>query len=378
MSPRSDSPPRCGARSWQPSNRYSAQDSRSWSPTETSISSSSSPTVGISSNSAAWSEVAAQTSAPHNRRSWTCTLAGPIPQPARLRQAAMADALIAILVSAVVLGSLYALLASGLSIVWSTLGVFNYAQGGILIAAGYLIWTLAGPLGVPVLLAFILAVPLVALLGVVLELVAVRPLVHRANGTLLVMVSTLAVASAMGGAMQLIWGPTNRQLPAVSTETVSIGGTQVAVTSLLALALALSLVIGLIQLLNRTEWGAGIRAVAQNRDMALLMGIKPSRVYATVFGIAAVLACAAALIYGTTSTLTPTKGFEPLLTAFVVLVFGGSATLWGTLLGAFVIGLLEAATSFALGLQWSPVIVFVVLVAVLLIRPQGLVKGRTA
>ncbi|WP_181028643.1 branched-chain amino acid ABC transporter permease [Pseudoclavibacter sp. RFBA6] len=290
----------------------------------------------------------------------------------------MADALIAILVSAVVLGSLYALLASGLSIVWSTLGVFNYAQGGILIAAGYLIWTLAGPLGVPVLLAFILAVPLVALLGVVLELVAVRPLVHRANGTLLVMVSTLAVASAMGGAMQLIWGPTNRQLPAVSTETVSIGGTQVAVTSLLALALALSLVIGLIQLLNRTEWGAGIRAVAQNRDMALLMGIKPSRVYATVFGIAAVLACAAALIYGTTSTLTPTKGFEPLLTAFVVLVFGGSATLWGTLLGAFVIGLLEAATSFALGLQWSPVIVFVVLVAVLLIRPQGLVKGRTA
>jgi branched-chain amino acid transport system permease protein len=88
-----------------------------------------------------------------------------------------------------------------------------------------------------------------------------------------------------------------------------------------------------------------------------------------------VLACAAALVYGTSTTITPAKGFEPLLTAFVVLVFGGSASLWGTLLGAYVIGLLDAGTSYWLGLQWSPVAVFLVLVLVMLFRPQGLVKG---
>jgi branched-chain amino acid transport system permease protein len=290
----------------------------------------------------------------------------------------MLDALTAIAVSAIVLGSLYSLLASGLSLIWSTLGVFNYAQGGLLVIAAYLIWTFSAQLGLPVMIAFLLAVPIVALLGVVLEIVAVRPLLKRPNGTLLVMVSTLAIASAIGGALQLIWGPSNRKIPALTAETVAVGNTRIAVTSLLALGLALVLVIGLILLLKHTEWGASIRAVEQNRKMAVLVGVRPQRVYATVFAISAVLACAAALIYGTTSTITPTKGFEPLLTAFVVLVFGGSATLWGTLIGAFTIGLLEAASAYYLGLAWSPVIVFLVLVTVMLVRPQGLVKGRTA
>jgi len=289
----------------------------------------------------------------------------------------MIDALTAIVVSAVVLGSLYSLLASGLSLIWSTLGVFNYAQGGVLVVAAYLIWTLSDQVGLPVMLAFIVAVPITAVVGILLELVAVRPLLRRPNGTLLVMVSTLAVASALQGALQLIFGPSNRKIPAISLDTVAIGNTRVAVTSLIALALALVLIIGLILLLKYTEWGASIRAVEQNRKMSMLVGVRPNRVYMTVFAIAAVLACAAALIYGTTSTITPSKGFEPLLTAFVVLVFGGSATLWGTLVGAFAIGLLEAASSYYLGLQWSPVIVFLVLVVVMLVRPEGLVKGRS-
>ncbi len=289
----------------------------------------------------------------------------------------MVDALLSILVSAIVLGSLYSLLASGLSLIWSTLGIFNYAHGALLLIGAYFIWSFSAQAGLPVILAFVISVPLLAVVGIVLEIVAVRPFIGRPNGTLLVMVSTLAIASAVGGAAQLIWGAQNRQIAAMTNATFSLGHVTVAGTTVISLALALALVVGLIMLLTRTEWGAAVRAVEQNRDMAMLVGVRPARVYAMVFVIASVLACAAALVYGTSTTITPAKGFEPLLTAFVVLVFGGSASLWGTLLGAYVIGLLDAGTSYWLGLQWSPVAVFLVLVLVMLFRPQGLVKGRS-
>jgi branched-chain amino acid transport system permease protein len=289
----------------------------------------------------------------------------------------MVEILLSILISAIVLGSLYSLLASGLSLIWSTLGVFNYAHGALLLLGAYTIWSLSERAGLPVALAFVIAIPVMAGLGALLELIAVRPFINRPNGTLLVMVSTLAVASAVEGIAQLVWGPQNRQIQPLTSATLAVGDIQVAVTTLFAFGLALTLVIGLIVILRKTQWGAAVRAVEQNRDMAMLVGIRPARIYASVFAIASVLACAAALVYATTTTITPAKGFEPLLTAFVVLVFGGSASLWGTLIGAFSIGLLDSATTYWLGLQWSPVAVFVLLVLVMLVRPQGLVKGRS-
>ncbi|OAN41107.1 MULTISPECIES: branched-chain amino acid ABC transporter permease [Microbacterium] len=290
----------------------------------------------------------------------------------------MADALLAIAVSALVLGSLYSLLASGLSLIWSTLGVFNYAHGAMLVVGAYLIWALSAQVGLPVLVAFIAAVPLLAVFGILLEFVAVRPLLQRHNGTLLVMVSTLAVASMVEGAAQLVFGPQNRQIAPVSDVVFRLGSIPLAATSVIGFGLAMVLILGLMVILKRTEWGASIRAVEQNRQMALLVGIQPKRVYAAVFIIAAVLAAAAALIYGTTTTITPAKGFAPLLTAFVVLVFGGSTSLLGTIIGAFTIGVLEASTTYFFGLQWSPVVVFIVLVVVMLVKPEGLIKGRTA
>lgn len=188
----------------------------------------------------------------------------------------MSDALLSILVSALVLGSLYSLMASGLSLIWSTLGVFNYAHGALLLLGAYLIWTFSEKVGLPVLLAFAAAIPLLALLGMLLDLVAVRPFISRANGTLLVMVSTLAIANAVEGAAQLIWGPQNKQIKAVSTSTFALGDVKIASSTLLALALALVLVVGLITLLRKTKWGMAVRAVEQNRDMAMLVGIRPA------------------------------------------------------------------------------------------------------
>ena len=290
----------------------------------------------------------------------------------------MTETVVGIAVSAMALGSLYALLASGLSLIWSTLRVFNYAHGGLLILAAYIMWTLADRAGLPIILAFAVTIPLMALVGIVFELIAVRPFIRRPGGDLQIMVSTLAVAGIIEGGAQLAWGPMTKQLPATSQAVVSLAGVKVRVSQLIGLLVVLLLIGGLVALLQRTELGARIRAVEQNREMAGLVGIRPARIYAVVIVIATTLATAAALVYGTISVITPAKGAAPLLTAFVVLVFGGTASLWGTLAGAFAIGLLEAATTYWIGLQWSPVAVLLVLVAVMLIRPEGLVKGRTA
>lgn len=290
----------------------------------------------------------------------------------------ISEAVPPILVSTIVLASLYALLASGLSLIWSTLGVFNYAHGAMLMVAAYLIWTLSAPVGLPVWLAAIAAVPVMAFFGVIVELVTVRPFLKRPEGVLLVMVSTLAAASIIEGALQLRFGPESKQIRPVTNAVIDLGGTPFPVVSIIGSVLALVLVLGLIFALTHTEWGTNIRAVEQNRDMARLIGIRPTTVYMQVFAIAAVLVSAAAWIYGSTSSITPAKGFDPLMTAFVVLVFGGSANLWGSLIGALAIALLDSSTTYFVGLQWSPIAVFGALVAVMLVRPEGLVKERSS
>jgi branched-chain amino acid transport system permease protein len=287
----------------------------------------------------------------------------------------MSGAIVAVLASTLVLGSLYALLTAGLALIWSTVRVFNYAHGALLIASGYLTWTFSERLGMPVPLALIVAMPIMAAVGIGIEVIAVRPFTRRPEGTLLVMVSTLALATAVEGAIQLVWGPQDKQLPSITTATFTVAGVAVRWTTLISASMALTLVGGLIVAVNRTQWGASIRAVAQNREMSALLGIRAGIVHASVFAAAAVLACAAAFVFAASTTLTPGKGSAPLLTAFVVLVFGGTATLWGTLAGGYAIGFLEAATGYWLGLQWSPIAVFVVLVVVMLVRPEGLVRG---
>ncbi len=288
----------------------------------------------------------------------------------------MASALTSILISTVVLGALYALLASGLSLIWSTLRVFNYAHGALLMLGAYVGWTLSARVGLPVPIAVILAVVVMALFGVVFEQTLIRPFLRRPAGALQIMVATLAAASILEGLAQLVWGPQNRRIPAIGTWTVDVLGQTVGAPQAIATVVA-PLVVALVALwLRYTETGASIRATEQNPDLAPLVTIRPGRVYGIVFAIAAALAGAAGVLYGSVFFMTPQIGGGPLLTAFVVLVFGGTRSLWGTLLAAYIIGGIEAASNYWIGLQWSPVIVFATMIIVMLVRPEGLVARR--
>ncbi len=289
------------------------------------------------------------------------------------------DSLVAIVVSGVVSGSLYALMASGLSLVWGTLRMFNFAHGALLMLAAYAAWYFADtaglggglPVGIPV------AIVLLAAGGLVLYWLLIRPYVGRPGADLVVIITTLAGATFLQNAAQLVFGPRYKQLGRVVEGRIQLSNTAVGLQEIVIILLTPAMLLALAVLLKRSKLGLAIRAVEQNHDSALLVGINVGWVYPLTFAVSAALAAVAGVLLGGLFFITPTMGSDPLLRAFIVVVFGGLGNLTGTIIGAYVIGLIEAIAVFFVGLYWAPVVLFVVLIAVLILRPSGLMGSDT-
>lgn len=288
----------------------------------------------------------------------------------------MADSLIAVLVSGLVLGSLYALIASGLSLTWSTLGVFNFAHGAFMTIGAYLAWTVAVSWGLPLPLAVLATIVVTAIIAVLFGAAFVRPFIARHQGALIVMVTTLAAATMATNATQLIWGPQIKQLPTIFEGTVTLGPVVIGANQFVAILAAPILIGGLLAILRFTRVGLAVRAVEQNREYAKLVGIRPTYVYVITIITASVLAALAGILLGGIGFITPSMGNDPLLKAFVVVIFGGLAKVSGAVVGAYTIGLIEAVSTYFFGLSWTPIILFSAMILVMLLRPEGLVSRK--
>jgi branched-chain amino acid transport system permease protein len=284
----------------------------------------------------------------------------------------------AIVVSGLVAGSLYALMASGLSLVWGTLRMFNFAHGTFLMLGAYAAWYVSDArgldlglrLGIPV------ALLLIAALGIVLYWLLVRPFIARPGADLVVIITTLAGATFLQNGAQVVFGPRYKQLDRVLKGQIELLNTAIGLQETLIIIATPAVLLGLAFLLKRTKLGLAIRAVEQNHDSALLVGVNVGRVYPLVFAVSAALAALAGVMLGGLFFITPVMGSEPLLRAFIVVVFGGLGSLPGTVVGAYVIGIIEAIAVFFVGLYWAPVVLFVVLILVMILRPTGLMGGR--
>jgi branched-chain amino acid transport system permease protein len=282
--------------------------------------------------------------------------------------------LAAIVISGLVTGSLYALMAGGLSLVWGTLRMFNFAHGALLMLGAYITWEVAAQQGLGAGLAAgaLAGVLGLMLVGFVMQQLLVRPFVERRGGDLIVMITTLAAGTIIINGVQLIWGPRLKQLPVVAKGAWRVVGTAVAVQDVVIMLVAPALLILLAVFLKRAKLGLAIRAVEQNRDSALLTGVNVQSVYSLTFAVACGLAAVAGILLGAVFFVTPSMGDDPLLKAFIVIVFGGLGSLRGTIVGAYVIGLVESATIFFLGLYWTPVVLFGFMILVMVVRPTGL------
>jgi len=166
-------------------------------------------------------------------------------------------------------------------------------------------------------------------------------------------------------------------LDQIVVGTIHIAGTAIQYQDLLAILLAPALLGGLALLLTHNKTGLAVRAVAQNPDAARLVGIGVERIYIVTFAVSAVLAGVSGIMLGGLFNLIPSMGSDPLLRAFIVVVFGGLGSLTGTIVGAYVVGMIEAFSSFYIGIYWTPVVLFVVLIVILTVRPTGLMGQAT-
>jgi branched-chain amino acid transport system permease protein len=287
----------------------------------------------------------------------------------------MGDAIVSIVVSGVILGALYSLIASGLSLIWSTLGAFNFSHGVLMTLGAYVTWTMADAWGLPMAAAVPATVVVIAVVGLAVERTLFRPFISRPDGPMLVMVATLVATSMLQNVVQLAWGPRLKQLPRLTEAQVSVGDTVISGNQLVAIFLAPVLVGTLFFVLTRTRVGSMVRGVEQNRELALLMGIRPTVVHAGVVATAAMLATMAGVLLGGIQFMSPTMGDDPLIRGFMILVFGGAASLKGTLVGAYAIGFIEATASYSFGLLWSPVVLIGLIFVIMLVRPEGLIKA---
>jgi len=273
-------------------------------------------------------------------------------------------------------GSLYAVMAVGLALIWTTIGVFNFAHGVLMMLGAYVAWQLT-ELGLPFFVVLPLSVLLMAGFGWGLQATVVRPLIGRPNIVLVVVITTLAAASLVeNGALQ-IWGPRSKQLPALGDGNTMILGVGISLHQLTIILITPFVLLGLWLFLHKTRLGLALRAVAQNEDASLLVGLNVRALYGLAFAISAGLAALAGIFLGGYRFMSPVMGADPLLKALIVVVFGGLSSITGPIFAAYLIGFFEAICSYYFGLYWTPALLFAVLIITLMIRPQGMFSSKT-
>ncbi len=286
------------------------------------------------------------------------------------------DAAAQIFIGGLFQGSLYAVMAVGLALIWTTIGVFNFAHGVLMMLGAYGAWQLTA-IGVPYFVVVPLTMLLMAGFGWLLQATVVRPLIGRPNIVLVVVITTLAAASLVENGTLEIWGPRSKQLPSLSDGNTSVLGVGISVHQLVIIAVTPFILMGLWLFLHKTRLGLALRAVAQNEDASLLVGLNVKALYGLAFAISAAMAALAGIFLGGYRFMSPVMGSDPLLKALIVVVFGGLSSITGPIFAAYLIGFFEAVCSYYFGLYWTPALLFVVLILTLMIRPEGIFAGKT-
>ena len=285
-------------------------------------------------------------------------------------------------------GAIYALIALGYTMVYGIIELINFAHGDIFTVGGFFGLTVIGLLGLDhaptalllpgLVLVFAVAMGLNGLLGVVIERVAYRPL--RNAPRLAPLITAVGMSFVLEGILFLIKGPNQVSYPnLLPSGSVNLGFASIGIANVLIVVIAVALMVALNQFIRRTRIGRAMRATAQDRDAARLMGININRTIATQFFIGSALAAAGGIIYGFYfQTIAFDVGFRSGLVAFTAAVFGGIGNVVGASIGGFVIGIIIAfvAGYFQGGSQWSDVVVFSILILTLVFRPTGLLGMR--
>jgi branched-chain amino acid transport system permease protein len=280
-------------------------------------------------------------------------------------------------INALSLGSLYALLALGVALIFGIIGLVNFAHGELIMVGAYAAFLVGGA---PWPLIPIAALAVTLLFAVVMERIAFRPVRGADASTLLV--TSFAVSYLLQSLALLIFESRAKSIGLeIFTESIQIGNTTITKLSIVTFVASTALVVGLVVFLRRARLGVYIRAAAEDFQMARALGVQANGVIVTGFAISGVLAGAASvLVIGQTGTITPTIGLTPVIVAFVATVIGGMGSLVGAVIGGYVLGVATVLLQALLPLELRPyrdAFVFLGVIFILVFRPQGIVTVKS-
>ncbi len=275
------------------------------------------------------------------------------------------------ILNGLVLGSIYALVASGLSLIWGSMKMLNFAHGELYMLGGFATYYAMTLLGLPWWLAIPLAMALVLLVGFGIEKLTIEPLLRRPGWDYTPIIATLGLSIFLQNAALLVFGERFKNLPYFIEGSGTYFGIRMAYQRLLILVVSVAVIVLFAQFLQRSKLGMALRAVAQDRDAATLQGIDVRGTYMWTFGISGALAALASAMVAPIFAINPWMGGTLLIKAFVVCVVGGLGDLRGAILGGILLGTAESLAVVLLSSEWKDVVSFAILIIVLWVRPSG-------
>lgn len=282
------------------------------------------------------------------------------------------------LINGISLGSVYAIIALGYTMVYGIARMLNFAHGDIIMVGGFTVFTIVTTMGGSPVVGILASVVVCTVLGVTIERVAYRPL--RDASPLAVLITAIGVSYLLQNVALLIFGSNARQFTSVITvPALKLAGGKLSISSVTIVTILSCIVImaALMTFINKTKMGQAMLAVSEDRGAATLMGINVNRTISVTFAIGSALAAVAGvLLCSAYPSLSPYTGSMPGIKAFVAAVFGGIGSIPGAFIGGILLGIIENLAKAYISSQLSDAIVFSVLIIVLLVRPTGILGNK--
>ncbi|MDD6571967.1 MAG: branched-chain amino acid ABC transporter permease [Thermoflexaceae bacterium] len=286
---------------------------------------------------------------------------------------------LAYLINGLSLGSIYAIIALGYTMVYGIAKMLNFAHGDVIMVGGYVIFVAVSNMGLPPVLSVILAMVLCTILGITIEKIAYKPL-RNAASSLAVLITAIGVSYFLQNAALLIFGSNPKTFTSVvSLQTIKLFDGRITISgeTIVTIISCIIIMAGLILFINKTKAGQAMLAVSEDKGAAQLMGINVNATISLTFAIGSALAAiAGALLCSAYPQLTPYTGSMPGIKAFVAAVFGGIGSIPGAFIGGIILGIIEILSKAYISSKLSDAIVFAVLIIVLLVKPTGILGKK--
>ena len=280
-----------------------------------------------------------------------------------------------ILIYGAVTSAIYALLAVGFTLIFGVARILNLAHGSFYALGAYGTYVLTSIGGLPLWSAALIAIAFVAVFGVVVEKVLIRPLRHSQLGVLMI---SLAVALVVEQTLFLVFGSEYRNVPSFVDTKINLGGVDVAGQRLLTLAVASVAIGALYMFIQFTRLGSAILAISQDPEAAKYMGIPSDKIFSLVMAISAALAALAGVMAGPFLSVQPSMHLLPIVKAFAIVVVGGLGSIPGSIAAAFLLGYAETCVAYLISSSWTEIVSVLATLLMLVFRPAGIFGKRAA